>query len=53
MGRKDDLREVDEVARQFNMTEEERFEFGDFLEDCKANGDRGSKMIGEISLGLS
>ncbi len=43
MGRKKDLREVDDVAYQLDMTEEERFEFGDFIEDCKAHGDRGSK----------
>ena len=43
MGHKPDLQQSDEVADKFNMTEQERFEFGDFLEDCKANGDRGSK----------
>ena len=43
MGRKKDLKEVDDVAGQFDMTDEERLEFGDFLEDSKAHGDRGSK----------
>ena len=43
MGHKPDLQQIDEAADKFNMTEQERFEFGDFLEDCKANGDRGSK----------
>ncbi len=33
MGRKSDLKEVDNVARRFGMTEEQRIEFGDFLED--------------------
>lgn len=43
MGRKADLREVDEVAHEFQMSHEERFDFGDFLEECKAHGDRGTK----------
>lgn len=43
MGRKKDLKEVDDVANAFDMDETERFEFGDFLEDCKAQGDRGTK----------
>jgi hypothetical protein len=43
MGRKRDLKAVDDVAAEFDMTETERFEFGDFIEDCKARGDRGSK----------
>ncbi len=43
MGRKSDLKEVDAIADDFGMSDEERFEFGDFLEECKANGDRGSK----------
>lgn len=43
MGRKDDLKEVDAVAREFGMDAETRFEFGDFLEDCKAHGDGRTK----------
>ena len=43
MSRKKDLREVDDVANAFDMDDEERFEFGDFLEDSKAHGDRGTK----------
>lgn len=43
MGRQQDLRDVDAVARQFNMSDEARFEFGDFLESCKVSGDRGTK----------
>ena len=43
MGRKDDLKEVDDVADAFGMDESERVDFGDFLEDCKAHGDRGTK----------
>jgi hypothetical protein len=43
MGRKRDLKEVDAVADAFDMDDEERFAFGDFIEDCKAQGDRGTK----------
>jgi hypothetical protein len=43
MGRKPDQKQVDDVANEFDMTEVERFEFGDFIEDCKAHGDRGTK----------
>lgn len=43
MGRKRDLKEIDDVANAFDMDDVERFEFGDFLEDCKAYGDRGTK----------
>ncbi len=43
VGRKQDLREVDRIAKQFGMDEDTRKEFGDYLEDCKRAGDRGSK----------
>ena len=36
MPRKDDIKEVDQIARKFGIV-------GDFLEHCKQNGDRGSK----------
>lgn len=41
MGRKDDLKQVDAVAREFGIFD--RHEFGDYLEECKASGDRGTK----------
>ncbi len=40
MGRKRDLRRVDAVAREFGIG---RDEFGAYLEDCKAHGDRGTE----------
>ncbi len=43
MARKDDIREVDVIAKQFGMDDETRQEFGDFLEDCKRSRDRGNK----------
>ena len=39
VGRKQDLRQVDAVAREFGI---DRDEFGDYLEMCKAVGDRGT-----------
>lgn len=43
LGNKKDIQQVEAVAREFNMTEEERREFGDFLEDEKAAGNGGTK----------
>ena len=43
MGRKKDLAQVDEISKKYRMGEEDRFEFGDFLEECKANGEGGTK----------
>ncbi len=43
MGRKGDIREVEQIAREFGMSEEDRFEFGDYLEECKRNGEVGTK----------
>ncbi|MBR8838854.1 MAG: hypothetical protein DSM106950_33835 [Stigonema ocellatum SAG 48.90 = DSM 106950] len=43
MVKKKDIQQVEAVAREFNMTEEERREFGDFLEEEKAVGNGGTK----------
>ena len=42
MGRKRDLRQVDNIAREFNMTPEGRQNFGEFLEEEKRNGNGGT-----------
>ncbi len=42
MGNKKDIQLVVAVAKEFHMTEEERREFGDFLEDEKAAGNGGT-----------
>ncbi len=34
---------MEAVAREFNMTESERRDFGDFLEEEKATGNGGTK----------
>ncbi|MEC4819594.1 MAG: hypothetical protein SAK29_40940 [Scytonema sp. PMC 1069.18] len=43
MVKKKDILQVEAVAREFNMTEEQRREFCDFLEDEKATGNGGTK----------
>ena len=41
-GGKQDIKQVEAVAREFKMTEEQRREFGDFVEAEKAAGNRGT-----------
>jgi hypothetical protein len=43
LGKKEDIRQVKAVAGEFNMSEEERRDFGDFLEQEKLMGHGGSK----------
>lgn len=42
MGRKRDIREVETIARDFGMNPTERRRFGDYLEECKRSGERGT-----------
>jgi len=41
--KKKDIQQVEAVAREFNMNEENRRDFGDFLESEKAIGNGGTK----------
>ncbi len=43
MAPKRDIKQINAIADEFNMTEPERQEFGRFLEAEKAAGYRGSK----------
>jgi hypothetical protein len=43
LGNKKDIQQVIAVAREYNMTEEEKRDFGDFLENEKADGNGGTK----------
>ena len=43
MGRKQDLRKVDWIAKEGGLTEEQRDQFGDYLHDCKSSGDKGTR----------
>ena len=49
MGRKADLKQVDAVAGRYGMTPDQRREFGDYLEECKRNGDGGSLERGDFT----
>src|SRR5690606_29296394 len=42
-GKKEDIRQIEDVAREFDMTPEQRREFGDFVEEMKVYGHRGTK----------
>jgi hypothetical protein len=42
MGRQRDIRQIEAIAREFDMDLEERREFGDYIEDCKRAGEKGS-----------
>jgi hypothetical protein len=53
MGRKKDLKQVDDVAAEFGMDEAERMGFGEFLEECKTRGVRGTKNNRGISPGAN
>ena len=41
-GRKEDLKQVDDVTREFKMSEEQRRDFGEFLESEKGTGNGGT-----------
>ena len=49
MGKKRDIRQIEAVAREFGMDPEERREFGDYIEDCKRLGERGSADTGDFT----
>ena len=40
---KDDIRQIEAIARWFGMTRAQRRRFGDYVEKLKAMGRRGSK----------
>jgi hypothetical protein len=49
MGRKRDIRQIEAVAREFDMDDLLRREFGDYVEDCKRSGDRGTQPNGNFT----
>jgi len=49
VGKKKDIQQVEAVAKEFNMDESERRDFGDFLEEEKASVNREPKM-NEVTL---
>jgi hypothetical protein len=44
LAKKKDIQQVEAVAVEFNTTDEERRDFGDFLEEEKATGNVGRRM---------
>jgi hypothetical protein len=49
MSKKRDIRQVEAIAREFAMDFDERREFGDYIEDCKRRGEKGSGMDGDFT----
>jgi hypothetical protein len=51
MGRKRDIRQIEAIAREFDVGPEERREFGDYVEECKRQGERGSGKDADFTYG--
>jgi hypothetical protein len=49
MGRKRDIRQIDAIAREFGMHPLERRQFGDYIEECKEQGEKGSGKNGDFT----
>ena len=49
MGRKRDIRQIEAIAKEFGMDPVERREFGDYIEDCKRQGECGSGKNGDFT----
>ena len=49
MGRKRDIRQIEAIAREFDMDPAERREFGDYIEECKRMGEFGSGKDGDFT----
>jgi len=46
MGKERDIRRLEAVEREFGMDPQERREFGDYIEQCKRMGEKGSGQGG-------
>jgi hypothetical protein len=51
VGSKRDIRQIEAIAKEFAMGPHERREFGDYIEDCKRSGERGSGKDGDFTYG--
>ena len=49
MGRKEDLKQVDRIAREAGIPPEQRPEFGRYIERCKREGAYGSGPGGDAT----
>jgi len=48
MAKKDDIKRLEAVAKEFGMDPEQRREFGDYVEECKRHGDMGPGARGDF-----
>jgi len=51
MGKKRDIRNIEAIATEFDMVGDERRKFGDYIEECKLEGERGSGAKGDFTYG--
>jgi hypothetical protein len=49
ISKKRDIRQIEAIAREFDMDLVERREFGDYIEDCKRAGEKGSAKDGDFT----
>ncbi len=49
MGRKRDIRQIEAIVKEFEMDPYERREFGDYIEECKRAGEKGSGRDGDFT----
>jgi len=49
MGTNGDIRQIERVATDFGFKGVQRRDFGDFIEECKKNGERGSGRNGDFT----
>jgi hypothetical protein len=49
MGKKRDIRQIEVIAKEFDMDSVERREFDDYIEDCKRNGEKGPGKDGDFT----
>ena len=49
MGRKRDIRQIEAIALEFRMDDDERREFGDYVEECKRQGEHGAGEFGDFT----
>jgi len=49
MSKKRDIRQIEAIAKEFEMDSDERREFGDYIEDCKRRGETGAGTAGDFT----
>ena len=49
MSKKRDIRQIEAIAKEFEMDPDERREFGDHVEDCKRKGEKGTGEDGDFT----